>query len=108
MLRQDRFHHVLANAIGKAAANERLRHLAGPEAMDASLLLIALHNGAEALRDFVGRHFDLHLAGKLGIQRRTMLMSFVGMVVRVVMAFVIVGLMLVAFVGMFFGLRSSF
>ena len=87
----------------KRRANQRLRHLAGAEAGDARLLLIALHNGAEASRDFIGGHFDLHLAGKFGVQRWAVLMAFVAvLVVMVVRVALVVG------VGLLFGLRGSF
>ena len=103
MAGQDRFDHVLTDAFGKAAANQRFGHLAGAKAGDARLFLIPLDDRAKAARNFIGRHFDLDFPGKLGIQRWTMLMRFMRMLVVVPMA-----LMIVVCVGLFFGLRCGF
>ncbi len=65
--------------------------LPGRKARQLGIFLVVASNGAESLRDFLGRHVEHELAGALRVQYRAVLMFVVVIVVVImIMAFVAV------------------
>ena len=80
MRRHDGLDNLFADRPREARAQHGLRHFPRTKARDARQLLIFLQHGAEALRHFLGGHFDFYFAGALGVQSGL----DVGMLVRFV------------------------
>ena len=89
-LRQKLIDHFLANLAGESLPDNRFRNLARPEPRNARVLLIVARHRAECLGDVFGGNIEHQLARAIRIQHRPMRV-FMPMFVRVVVAFVIVG-----------------
>ncbi len=76
-LRQQGVDDFLANLARKAAANHRLRHLAGAETGNLGIFAVVGGDAAVGLRDLFGRNVQHQLAGALRVQDRAVLMAFV-------------------------------
>ena len=72
-LGQQAVDHFFADSVGKAAPNDRLRHLAGAEAGDFGVFPIVSGHRPIGLGDLFGGNVQHQLAGAVGIQNRPLL-----------------------------------
>ena len=77
-LRQQAVDDFLANLGGKAAANDRLRHLAGAEAGNLGIFAVVGGHAAVGLRDLVGGNVEHQFAGAFRVQNRAVVYGLRG------------------------------
>ena len=90
-LRQQAVDHVLADAVGIAAPDDRFRHLAGAEAGDFGVFFVVAGHRPIGRGDLFGGNVQQQFAGAVRVKNRPMLV----VVTFVIMTFVIMTLMIV-------------